>query len=47
MSVFFTTEGAQTKVKEVFEAETENTIDLQKSGWQAILNNFKKYIENQ
>jgi uncharacterized protein YndB with AHSA1/START domain len=47
MSVFFTPEDAQTKVKEVFEAETENTIDLQKSGWQAILNNFKKYVENQ
>ncbi|GIZ07621.1 SRPBCC family protein [Flavobacterium sp. UMI-01] len=29
-----------------FEAETENTIELQKSGWQSILDNFKKYAEN-
>ena len=31
---------------EVFEAETENTVELQKNGWQAILNNFKNYVEN-
>lgn len=28
-----------------FEAEKENSIKLQKQGWQAILNNFKKYSE--
>ena len=47
MTVYFAMDGDQTRVKEVFEAETENTIELQKNGWQAILNNFKKYIENQ
>lgn len=30
---------------ETFEAETENTVELQKMGWQAILNNFKNYVE--
>lgn len=32
-------------VTQKFNPETENTIELQQSGWQAILNNFKKYIE--
>lgn len=32
-------------VKESFEPETENTREMQTSGWQAILNNFKKYVE--
>lgn len=29
-----------------FDAENQNPIDMQKQGWQAILNNFKKYAEN-
>lgn len=28
-----------------FEAEDENSVDMQRDGWQAILDNFKKYIE--
>jgi uncharacterized protein YndB with AHSA1/START domain len=36
-------DGAQ--VIEEFEAESENSIDLQREGWQAILNNFKRYTE--
>lgn len=32
-------------VTEEFEPEKENTEELQRSGWQAILNNFKKYTE--
>jgi uncharacterized protein YndB with AHSA1/START domain len=35
------------KVLEEFEAENENPIEMQKMGWQAILNNFKKYAEKQ
>jgi uncharacterized protein YndB with AHSA1/START domain len=34
-----------TEVMETFDAETENPIELQKQGWQAILHNFKKYTE--
>jgi hypothetical protein len=33
------------KITETFEPETENTEELQRSGWQAILDNFKKYVE--
>ncbi|MGE0589810.1 MAG: SRPBCC family protein [Cyclobacteriaceae bacterium] len=35
----------KTKVITNFDAETENSVDMQRDGWQAILNNFKKYAE--
>ncbi|MCK6600566.1 MAG: SRPBCC family protein [Bacteroidetes bacterium] len=35
-----------TVVTEQFEAENINSADLQKQGWQAILNQFKKYTES-
>jgi len=43
--VRFDPDGNKTKLTEVFEAEQENTVELQETGWQAILNNFKKYVE--
>jgi uncharacterized protein YndB with AHSA1/START domain len=33
------------KIVEEFEMESENTEELQREGWQAILNNFKKHAE--
>lgn len=42
----FEKQGIQTKVTTVFDAEGMNPIDMQKAGWQAILNNFKRYTEN-
>ena len=38
---------AGVKVTTVFDAEDMNPIDMQRGGWQAILNNFKKYVETQ
>ena len=35
----------KTKIITVFDAETENPVEMQRAGWQAILNNFKKYVE--
>lgn len=35
----------QTKVTTVFEAEQMNPAEMQRNGWQAILDNFKKYTE--
>jgi uncharacterized protein YndB with AHSA1/START domain len=32
-------------LKQRFEAESENPLDLQQQGWQAILNQFKLYCE--
>lgn len=34
------------KIVETFDPEQENTEELQRSGWQAILDNFKKHVEN-
>jgi uncharacterized protein YndB with AHSA1/START domain len=34
-----------TKVIETFETESVYSIELQQAGWQAILDNFKKYSE--
>ena len=38
--------GSQTEVIVSFDPENENPIELQRGGWQAILNNFKEYTEN-
>ena len=46
VSITFKEEGTQTIITEVFETEKENPIELQQSGWQAILNNFKAYTES-
>jgi cytochrome c oxidase assembly protein Cox11 len=35
----------QTEVTVTFDAESQNPVELQRQGWQAILNNFKKYVE--
>src|SRR5437868_3740432 len=45
VEVKFTGEGNNTRVVETFEAEDMNPIDMQRGGWQAILDNFKKYVE--
>ena len=42
----FETIGNQTKLTVTFDAENENSEDMQRDGWQAILNNFKKYAES-
>ena len=36
----------ETTVTETFEVEDLNSIDQQRAGWQAILDNFKKYSES-
>ena len=35
----------KTEVTTVFDAETENDVEMQREGWQSILNNFKKHAE--
>lgn len=35
-----------TRIVETFEAEGENSLELQQQGWQMILNKFNKYAEN-
>ena len=38
-----TVDGTEVVVK--FDPETQNPVELQRNGWQAILNNFKHYTE--
>jgi uncharacterized protein YndB with AHSA1/START domain len=46
VTILFETKSDQTTlVTEHFEPENQNPLDLQKAGWQAILDNFKQYVE--
>jgi len=44
-TVLFEAGDNQTEVTVIFDPETQNSIELQRDGWQAILNNFKQYTE--
>lgn len=43
--IIFQEEKDEVLITLSFEPETTNSEDLQEKGWQAILNNFKKYVE--
>ncbi|KAF0141401.1 MAG: hypothetical protein FD122_1649 [Stygiobacter sp.] len=45
VSVSFSETENGIKVVETFETEDENSAELQRQGWQCILDNFKKYVE--
>jgi uncharacterized protein YndB with AHSA1/START domain len=45
VNVAFKKDGSQTDVIITFDAEEQNSLEMQKGGWQAILNNFKSYTE--
>ena len=44
--VEFSGDPDKTLVTESFEAENLNPAEMQRKGWQAILNNFRKYCES-
>ena len=46
VNVKFDVLDGHTVITENFEPENQNPIDMQRGGWQAILENFKKYLEN-
>ncbi|MDQ3016110.1 MAG: SRPBCC family protein [Bacteroidota bacterium] len=46
VDITFEADGQSTKIIETFDAENEHTLDMQRDGWQAILDNFKKYTES-
>lgn len=43
----FTRQDNDTNIVTTFEAEETNAAEMQQAGWQAILDNFKKYAEAQ
>lgn len=46
VEISFLAEGNKTRIIETFDPEEVNSVELQQTGWQAILNNFKKYAES-
>ena len=46
VQVSFEPQGDSTKVTESFEAENQNDIEMQRGGWQAMLDNYKKHAES-
>jgi uncharacterized protein YndB with AHSA1/START domain len=47
VTVEFAERNGGVLVKETFDAETENSTELQRTGWQAILDNFGRHVEAQ
>ncbi|SMF28123.1 Uncharacterized conserved protein YndB, AHSA1/START domain [Paenibacillus barengoltzii] len=45
VEITFAAEGQGTKVVETFDAENTHPVEFQQAGWQAIMDNFKKYVE--
>jgi uncharacterized protein YndB with AHSA1/START domain len=45
VTVEFVERNGGVLVRETFDAETENPPELQRTGWQAILDNFRKHVE--
>jgi uncharacterized protein YndB with AHSA1/START domain len=46
VSITFEEHDRHTHITESFDAETENPAEMQREGWQAILENFKKHVES-
>ena len=46
VAISFSAVGTKTKVVESFDPENENPYEMQKVGWQSILDNFRKYVES-
>ena len=46
VEVSFKETDNKTEISESFEAESINPVEMQKNGWQSILENFRKYAES-
>ena len=45
--VTFESVASGTHIVETFEAEGENSVELQRQGWQAIMDSYRKYVAKQ
>lgn len=45
VAIAFTAQGNDTKIVETFDAESTHSVEMQQAGWQAFLDNFKRYTE--
>jgi len=46
VNIYFEENESETILKETFDPENTNSLELQRDGWQAILHNFRKYAES-
>ena len=46
VQILFKVDALGVNIIESFEAENEYPLELQQNGWQAILSNFKSYVES-
>lgn len=46
VEIKFDADGSGTKVTVSFDPETQNPLDMQRGGWQAILDNYAKYVND-
>ena len=46
VKIVFASKGNITHIIETFDAENTNPIEMQRGGWQAILDNFRQYAES-
>ncbi len=46
VSITFDEHDGHTHITETFDAETENSVEMQQAGWQSILDNFKEHVES-
>ncbi len=46
VDIRFSEDNGQVKVLETFETEQTHPVEMQRMGWQSILDNFKKYTES-
>ncbi|MDD4311174.1 MAG: SRPBCC family protein [Eubacteriales bacterium] len=45
--VTFESVASGTRIVETFDTESENSVELQRQGWQAILDSYRRYVEKQ
>jgi len=45
VDIKFSSKGDCTDIVQTFDPENTNPVEMQRDGWQAILNNFKSYVE--
>lgn len=45
VKITFSEQDGKTHITETFDPENQNPLEMQKGGWQAILDNFKKHTE--
>ena len=44
--IIFAVNGKEIKISETFETENQNPVEVQREGWQSIIDNFKNYTQS-